>query len=74
MISGGFKRVTVDQTFFQVSGRLTKMTTAGQLDVTLTPVAGGTQMVMRATGNVDNVYAMFRSPNQKILKLFKDNL
>jgi hypothetical protein len=49
------------------------MTTAGRLDVTLTPVAGGTEMVMRSTGNVDNVYAVFRSPNQKILSLFKDN-
>jgi hypothetical protein len=35
---------------------------------------GGTEVAMRSTGNIDNVYALFRSPNQKILQLFKSNL
>jgi len=74
MTAGGFKKVTVNEALFQISGKVTKMSLAGRLDVTLSPTVGGTEMVMRSTGNVDNVYAAFRSPNQKILKLFKDNL
>ncbi len=40
----------------------------------LRPAHGGTEVAMRSTGNVDNVYADFRRPNHKILQLFKSNL
>jgi hypothetical protein len=74
MESGGFKKVTVDPTLFQLTGTYRKASLAGRLDVTLTPVSGGTELAMRSTGNVDNVFALFKSPNQRILAAFKSNL
>jgi hypothetical protein len=74
MARGGFKNVTANPTLFQVGGTYRKATTSGRLDVTLRPASTGTEIAMRATGNVDNVFALFTSPNQKILRAFKDNL
>ncbi len=74
MSRGGFKKVEVNGPLFQITGQYHHFTTWGRLDVTLRPAAGGTELAMRATGNVDNIYALFRSPNQKILQAFKSHL
>ena len=74
LTAGGFKEVTVDPVLFQLSGKYRKATASGNLDVTLRLANGGTEMAMRATGNVDNVFALFSSPNAKILRAFKDHL
>lgn len=74
LTDGGFKKVTINETLFQLSGIYRQFTASGRLDVTLTPTSGGTEVVMRATGNVDNIFALFSSPNQKILQAFKGNL
>ena len=74
MEAGNFKNVVVNPSLFQLTGTFRKATLAGRLDVTLTPVAGGTELAMRSTGNVDNIYALFKSPNQRILEAFKSNL
>jgi hypothetical protein len=74
MDAGGFSKVTVNDALFQISGRYRKATTVGALTVTLRPAPGGTELAMRATGNVDNVFALFRGPSQRILQAFKSHL
>jgi hypothetical protein len=74
MNSAGFKNVRVDRTFFQVSGMYRKPTTLGRLDVSVRQREQGCELAMRATGDVDNVFARFRSPNERILRVFKDQL
>jgi hypothetical protein len=74
MEKGGFKKITVSEVLFQVSGKYSKVAAPGSLQVTLTPVGGGTELAMRSTAATDNIYAVFRSPNQRLLRAFKDNL
>ena len=74
MEAGDFKKVVVNPSLFQLTGTFRKLTLAGRLEVTLTPVPGGTELAMRSTGSVDNIYALFKSPNQRILQAFKSNL
>ena len=71
----GFKYVTTNPILFQLTATIRTMTLVGKLQVTLTPGAEGTELVMRLTGNVDSIYALlFRSPSQKILERFKECL
>jgi hypothetical protein len=71
---GGFSKIDVNGVLFQVDARYRKFTTSGTLQLTLLPVPGGAEISMRSTANADNIYALFRSPNKKILRAFKDNL
>jgi hypothetical protein len=71
---GGFSKIDVNSVLFQVDARYRKFTTSGTLLLSLLPVPEGVEISMRSTANADNIYAIFRSPNQKILRAFKDNL
>jgi hypothetical protein len=42
--------------------------------ITLSGREGETKIKAAATGNMDNAFALFASPNRKILSQFKDNL
>ena len=71
----GFTKVEVAQTLGQIHANYKKMTTWGTLDITLLPEGDAqTRMNLKATANVDNVYAVFRSPGKKILETFKTGL
>jgi hypothetical protein len=72
--SGGFTKVSTSETLYQVTGSYKKLTTWGEIQVTLAPHGDHTQITARATANVDNIYALFKSPGQTILRQFKNNL
>ena len=72
----GFTKVVKNTTFFQIEADFKQFITYGAIQITLTPAAGSneTKIVAVATSNVDNVFALFKSPNKTILSAFKDGL
>ncbi|MEV6057274.1 hypothetical protein [Streptomyces sp. NPDC052107] len=74
LITTGFKDVQTSSTLGQVTGKYRKFpTTHGELTITVTPSAqpGYIQLHLRSTAAVDNIYALFSSPNKKILSVAK---
>jgi len=74
MVDGGFWDVNLSEEIGQVEGRYTKFTVVGQLLVSVRPTFGGLEIEMISTANIDNLFALFNSPNRKILRAFKDHL
>lgn len=71
----GFTRVAVDETLYQITANYKKLTVWGAFQVSLSPAeASSTAITMRATANVDNIYAIFSSPGRKIITRFKQGL
>ncbi|MET9386192.1 hypothetical protein ABZY09_35300 [Streptomyces sp. NPDC002928] len=76
LIAAGFKDVQTNTVLGQVAGTYKKFPTNGDLTITVIPGArsGHTQLTLRATAAVDNIYALFSSPNKKILITAKASL
>lgn len=70
----GFKAVTVDPALFQVAAKYKKGTVWGDLLATFTPGSDGTEVALRSSAHVDNIYALFSSPNRKLLEASKQAL
>lgn len=72
---GGFSDIKLAATLWQLQARYRQLTVWGSIDITLL-LAGEreTKIAVVATSNVDNVYALFRSPGRKILEAFKEGL
>jgi hypothetical protein len=70
----GFTNIQTNTTIFQVEADYKKMTTWGSLLVTFIPEAEYTRIKARSTGNVDNIFALFKSPNETILQKFRESL
>lgn len=69
LIAAGFTDVQTSTVLGQVTGAYKKFPTHGELTITVVPSvqAGHTQLTLRSTAAVDNLYALFASPNKKIL-------
>jgi hypothetical protein len=73
--SRGFMKIEVVETLFQLHGNYKKFATWGDLRVELLPSGDeATTLQMTATANVDNVFALFKSPGRRILEEFKTGL
>lgn len=75
--AGGFKKVTANAALFQVSADYKKATVVGEVLVTLLPAGDGgsqTDITIKSTANVDNAFALFKSPNKAIIEAFKAGL
>jgi hypothetical protein len=71
----GFGHIEIDDQLGQVHASYKKLTVWGSIDITLRPVdADATEIHLAVTANVDNLYALFRSPTKKILETFKSGL
>jgi hypothetical protein len=57
-----------------MSQRPKTFSTWGAIAVTLLPEGGNTKIVAKATANIDNIFALFKSPGQTILAAFKQGL
>ncbi|MEY5130582.1 MAG: hypothetical protein RL734_649 [Bacteroidota bacterium] len=71
---GGFSNVKVNTSINQLTGDYKKFTVYGDIMVTLLPEGGNINISAKSTANVDNIFALFSSPNQKILNQFKNNI
>jgi len=74
LTSQGFTNVTKHQELFQVEASYKKITVWGSIQITLTPAGSDTKITARSTANVDNIYALLKSPNKTILSKFKEGL
>jgi len=73
--NGRFTSIEVSETLYQARANFKKFTVWGEIKVTLLPEReGSTKLTARATANVDNIFALFRSPGRAILERFKANL
>lgn len=70
---GGFKNITTNKSLKQLGGQYKKFTVWGEIEVALFEVNGETEINIKSTANVDNIFALFSSPNNKILKAFSSN-
>lgn len=73
---GGFSEIKELTDLGQLQARYRKKATVwGWIDLTLTPVGqDSTELKVVITSNVDNVYALFRSPGRRIMDAFKGAL
>jgi len=70
----GFTNVRTNSAIFQIEADYKKFATWGILLVTFIPEADNTRIKAHSTGNVDNIFALFKSPNATILQKFKESL
>jgi hypothetical protein len=71
---GGFKDISVSDNLSQLSAKYSKITVCGEIIVSLLPEANGTRIHLKTTANVDNVFALFNSPNKAIMNAFKSGI
>lgn len=74
LTSAGFTSITQNSAVFQVEAHYKKATTWGSILLSLIPVGPDTKIAAVSTANVDNIFALFSSPNKKILSAFKGAL
>jgi hypothetical protein len=71
----GFTKIEVSEALFQVRANYKKFTTWGDIQISLLPSGdAATAVQVAATANVDNVFALFKSPGRKIVDEFKAGL
>ncbi|MGE5390041.1 MAG: hypothetical protein ACM3PE_03150 [Deltaproteobacteria bacterium] len=70
----GFKNISPNNVIFQIEGSYKKATVWGEILITLLPEGPDTRIVMKSTANVDNIYALFKSPTKTIIDKFKEQL
>ena len=73
LYKGGFANVKTNKLLNQISGEYKKLSVWGEIIVTLLPDADHVKINAKSTANSDNIFALFSSPNQKILQQFKNN-
>jgi hypothetical protein len=73
LMAAGFAEVQANATLGQVSGKYRRFTAHGEVLITVKPAAleGNVSLTLRSTANVDNAFALFNSPNKKILSKAK---
>ena len=72
--SSGFTKATTNAALYQIEANYKKFTTWGTILITLAPAGNDTKITAVSTANMDNIYALFKSPNKTILSKFKEGL
>lgn len=72
--NGGFSNVKGNNILNQVTADYKKMSTWGEIIITLLEEGDNIKINAKSTANTDNLFALFSSPNQKILDQFKNNI
>ena len=73
LYKGGFANVKTNKLLNQITADYKKWTVWGEIIVTLLPDRENVKINAKSTANVDNIFALLSSPNQKILNQFKNN-
>ncbi|MBV8254837.1 MAG: hypothetical protein JO154_19710 [Chitinophaga sp.] len=72
--AGGFTQIKVNPILNQLTGDYKKFTVYGEIMITLQEEGEKVKVHAKSVANADNIFALFSSPNQKILNQFKNNL
>lgn len=71
--SGGFKKIEPNESLHHIQARYNNFFTVGKIEISLTEVENGIKVHVVSTANVDNIWALFGSPNDKIMGQFIRN-
>lgn len=71
---GEFKNIKFNKLISQFEADYKTFKVHGGLIVTLIPKDNDVLLKLKSTGNMDNIWALLKSPNQIILSKFKDSL
>ena len=71
---GKFTNVIYNSALFQIEANYKKLTVWGEILITLVPAGSDTKINVISTANVDNIFALFQSPNKTIQSAFKGEL
>lgn len=72
--NGGFNKVLSNDLLNEISAKYKKATVIGKIQIVLTERNKKTNINVKSTANSDNIFALFSSPNDKIMNAFKENL
>lgn len=70
---GKFQNVKKNEFTFQIEAKYQKLTIWGEIIISIIENGNDYMLNIKSTANVDNVFALFTSPNQKIINNFKQN-
>ncbi len=71
--AGGFKKIELNDSLNCLNAKFNNFFVVGSLDIGLVKNEHGTTISLKSTANADNIFALFSSPNDKIMKSFSDN-
>ena len=71
--SGGFKKIDVNESLNQFNAKFNNFFVVGSIDISLAITDHGVTISLKSTANADNIFALFSSPNDKIMKSFTEN-
>jgi len=72
LMAGGFTRINEYSSLNHVTANYKKFTVWGEIKISLIHENDIVKVNAVSTANVDNIFALFSSPNQKILDQFKN--
>jgi len=72
--NGGFSKVSSNDLLNEISANYKKATVVGKIQIVLAEQNDKTNINVKSTANSDNIFALFSSPNDKIMNAFKENL
>ena len=67
LLKGNFTSIQTNALLNQVTANYKKLTVWGNIKITLTQERNKIKLNIISTSNVDNIYALFKSPNDVIL-------
>jgi hypothetical protein len=74
LAASGFTKISTNVPLSQIEAAYRTWKVWGTILVNLTPAGSNTKLSMVSTANVDNIWALFQSPNKSILAAFKSEL
>ena len=70
---GGFKNIDCNDSLNQITAKFNNFFVVGKIEVLLSKTNNGIDINLKSTANADNIFALFSSPNDKIMKSFTEN-
>lgn len=71
--AGGFKKIEQNEGLNQLNAKFNNFFVVGSIDIGLAKIDHGINVSLKTTANADNIFALFSSPNDKIMSSFTDN-
>jgi hypothetical protein len=71
---GGFKSIERNDSLQQLNAKFNNFFAVGTIDLALSKSENGTTISIKSRAHVDNVYRLFKSPNDTIIKSFSEKM
>jgi hypothetical protein len=70
---GLFKKITANTSMNKISAKYNNFTVVGRIDIALSSNGNKVNIYLKTSANVDNIFALSASPNDKIMDAFINN-